>query len=536
MEQIPYNKPNLLVQTKEAIRALRNKKNHTKKLKVKSSMMSACENSVRTCRHDFSSSAWEKGINTIESILEPGGKAEEALTHSQKEGLEVIKRLLLVGTRESMLHVPTSLVESTRNQDLPFEDRNLACNLMENYSGVRRRGAVTRHFQTLVETTQFVQDISEGLRDYSAPVFELTEMHELGLESRKRLRKLLSWDSLCRWDFNIMEVSKECGGHPLLFVGWALLASPYSHQTMEVSCGIQCELKNKGYFFLDDLGVEEEKLCEFLRVVEAKYNKNPYHNNTHAADVTQTVHALLQMGGKDFADGPLSLYAILIAAVLHDVKHPGRNNNFQINARTDLALRYNDIAVLENMHVSEAFSRTLGNNRQAKLDIMSGLKKEQVAIFRKMVINGVLRTDMTRHFSDTNSMKGLLLSLCSDKGLETKESYAEVLFFILHMADISNPAKPAPLFIDWADRCLVEFFEQGDEEKAMGLPVSPLCDRDTTCRPGSQIGFIEFIIQPSYEVLGELIPRVQDEVMPIIDKNLDYWKKEKIAGSGSGKT
>mmetsp|Transcript_17792 Transcript_17792/g.26110 ORF Transcript_17792/g.26110 Transcript_17792/m.26110 type:complete len:532 (+) Transcript_17792:18-1613(+) len=527
MEQIPYNKPNLLVQTKEAIRALRNKKNHTKKLKVKSSMMSACENSVRTCRHDFSSSAWEKGINTIESILEPGGKAEEALTHSQKEGLEVIKRLLLVGTRESMLHVPTSLVESTRNQDLPFEDRNLACNLMENYSGVRRRGAVTRHFQTLVETTQFVQDISEGLRDYSAPVFELTEMHELGLESRKRLRKLLSWDSLCRWDFNIMEVSKECGGHPLLFVGWALLASPYSHQTMEVSCGIQCELKNKGYFFLDDLGVEEEKLCEFLRVVEAKYNKNPYHNNTHAADVTQTVHCLIQMERKVLATQKLESFATIVAAVCHDICHPGLNNSYQISARTNLALQYNDIAVLENMHAFEAFRHILGDHPQPKLDILSGLKKEQVNDFRKLVINLILQTDMTKHFSEINVIKGLLVSSPLDDLLKEVDTRAKLMGFVLHMADISNPAKPTPLAIEWADRCLAEFFAQGDKEKARGLPVSPLCDRSSTSRPESQIGFIKFIVQPSFKVLSAIVPAVEDEVMPIIAQNVEYWEKQK---------
>lgn len=35
--------------------------------------------------------------------------------------------------------------------------------------------------------------------------------------------------------------------------------------------------------------------------------------------------------------------------------HPGRNNNFMVNASTPLALTYNDISVLENMHASLTF-------------------------------------------------------------------------------------------------------------------------------------------------------------------------------------
>ena len=33
-----------------------------------------------------------------------------------------------------------------------------------------------------------------------------------------------------------------------------------------------------------------------------------------------------------------------------------------------------------------------------------------------------------------------------------------------------------------------EFFNQGDQEKELGLDMSPLCDRNTTQIPQSQIG------------------------------------------------
>ena len=47
--------------------------------------------------------------------------------------------------------------------------------------------------------------------------------------------------------------------------------------------------------------------------------------------------------------------SIVIAAISHDVGHPGVNNRFLINNREALALTYNDYSVLENMHACVCF-------------------------------------------------------------------------------------------------------------------------------------------------------------------------------------
>lgn len=64
----------------------------------------------------------------------------------------------------------------------------------------------------------------------------------------------------------------------------------------------------------------------------------------------------------------------------------------------------------------------------------------------------------------------------------------KVLSMMLHCADISHPAKPWSLHDMWTCRLVSEFFRQGDMEKELGRQCSPLCDRNTTLVPESQIG------------------------------------------------
>merc|ERR1719399_2824284 len=75
---------------------------------------------------------------------------------------------------------------------------------------------------------------------------------------------------------------------------------------------------------------------------------------------------------------------------------------------------------------------------------------------------------------------------------------------LLHFADINNPMRPWELSQRIAFLVLEEFFGQGDLEKAAGIPVQMLNDREKVNRPNSQIGFIEFVIAPLCESIVHL--------------------------------
>ena len=81
-----------------------------------------------------------------------------------------------------------------------------------------------------------------------------------------------------------------------------------------------------------------------------------YHNHFHAVDVFQSCHVMVTgMEGSMFLN-ELEVLTLLISALCHDLEHPGLNNNYQKNAMTDLALRYNDASPLENHHCAVAWT------------------------------------------------------------------------------------------------------------------------------------------------------------------------------------
>ncbi|XP_043244133.1 calcium/calmodulin-dependent 3',5'-cyclic nucleotide phosphodiesterase 1A-like isoform X3 [Amphibalanus amphitrite] len=285
--------------------------------------------------------------------------------------------------------------------------------------------------------------------------------------------------SIDSWSYDVFRLAEASGGAPLRHLGY--------------------ELINR-YGLFHKFKIQPAKLDTYLQTVEHGYGryKNPYHNSSHAADVTQTVHYIMsQMALVRFLTD-LEVLAMLLAAIVHDVEHTGTTNNFHVNSSSETALIYNDKSVLENFHVSNAF-RIL---REEECNFLCNLSREEYTELRSLVVDMVLATDMSSHFQQIKCMKNYVINS------ESAVDKSKILNLVLHCCDISHPSKDWELHSHWTKLLLDEFFLQGDKEKQLGLPVSPLCDRATTLVPQSQIGFIEFIVEPSMSVCGELLEKV----------------------------
>ncbi|KAG7502829.1 high affinity cGMP-specific 3 3' [Solea senegalensis] len=107
--------------------------------------------------------------------------------------------------------------------------------------------------------------------------------------------------------------------------------------------------------FLTAFHIELQVLQNFLFEVYCHYNNIPFHNFQHCFCVTQMMYGLIWLTDLRSKLGRIDLFVMLTSALCHDLDHPGYNNVYQINAQTDLALRYNDISPLENHHCAVAF-------------------------------------------------------------------------------------------------------------------------------------------------------------------------------------
>jgi hypothetical protein len=269
------------------------------------------------------------------------------------------------------------------------------------------------------------------------------------------------------------------------------------------------------------------------------HRENPYHTDLHAADMVQTILLYTIYGNLqkllDLHD--IDLLSIFIAASIHDLGHPGYTNNFLINTKNDLAIKYNDQSVLENYHVSEGFNIML---KKKNCNILESLPNDDYKICRKRIIQCVLATDMTQHNKLFQFLKlkiktfGIKNGENFDKifeGLDPIISYnlkQEFLNIIIHSADVSNPTKPLNIYTQWAKRCVDEFFKQGDMEKKLGLTVSFNCDRETVLLSQSQVGFIDVIVFPLFTALVECFENLSFTI-DNLTKNEEYYKgvKEK---------
>lgn len=147
----------------------------------------------------------------------------------------------------------------------------------------------------------------------------------------------------------------------------------------------------------------------FLALARGYRAANPYHNATHASDVLYTVHCFLLSTSLMGLFSPEQRLAVLVGAAMHDFKHPGFTNNFEIVSRSELALVYNDRSVYESMHVSESFRLLRAND--GALDIFDTLTPAQYKAVRESIVRSVLATDMTSHFPTLGDFEGKVVPL-----------------------------------------------------------------------------------------------------------------------------
>ena len=212
---------------------------------------------------------------------------------------------------------------------------------------------------------------------------------------------------------------------------------------------------------------------------------------------------------------PLDQAICLIAAIIHDVDHPGRNSAFLSNSNHELAVLYNDMyvllynidlfdsilicflflslkhsSVLESHHAAYAFRLTVLGPDSDRVNIFKNLDRETYRECRQSIIDMVLATEMTKHFEHLtkfvrtfqsfNIVDDEQLTINLDKyknidvdddddnisttttvsDLATPENIVLIKRMLIKCADVSNPGRPTKLCEIWANRIASEYCDQ----------------------------------------------------------------------------
>ncbi|KAL3918762.1 MAG: hypothetical protein SGPRY_005888 [Prymnesium sp.] len=223
--------------------------------------------------------------------------------------------------------------------------------------------------------------------------------------------------------------------------------------------------------------------------------------------------------------------------MFHDTDHPGVMNGFLIATRHPLALLYNNQSVLENHHCSTSLS-LLERPELNFLNKLSEANQNQIRRCALMIIC-VLATDVTTHMK---LLKDFKTRLEMDGASNLKAEL--VMQLVIKSADISNPTRPmkvreikhtafpsqpaavnaSQVYQPWIDGVMSEFFQQGDLERSLGLPISMNCDRRSVSVGKCQVGFITYLVKPLFDSFCEFIPALKKEAVANLESNLAHFK------------
>ncbi|XP_056149309.1 cAMP-specific 3',5'-cyclic phosphodiesterase 4B-like isoform X2 [Lampris incognitus] len=381
----------------------------------------------------------------------------------------------------------------------------LPCPVSKSRERKRRQG---QHAGQQVQPQQqqggMMTQISGVRKVHHTPGLSGCTVNRFGVKTDQE--ELLSKDleDINKWGLNIFRVAEHSHNRPLTCVMYAIFQERDLMRTFKIPA---------------------DTFVTFMLTLEDHYHSDvAYHNSLHAADVAQSTHILLSTPALDAVFTDLEILAAIFAAAIHDVDHPGVSNQFLINTNSELALMYNDESVLENHHLAVGFKLLQEEN----CDIFQNLTKKQRQTLRRMVIDMVLATDMSKHMSLLADLKTMVeTKKLTSSGVLLLDNYTDrmqVLRNMVHCADLSNPTKSLDLYRQWTDRIMDEFFHQGDRERERGMEISPMCDKHTASVERTQVGFIDYIVHPLWETWADLVHPDAQDILDTLEDNRNWYQ------------
>ena len=277
---------------------------------------------------------------------------------------------------------------------------------------------------------------------------------------------------------------------------------------------------------IDEISISTSTLMNFSNKVKEHYSlwNNPFHNFYHGFNVLHATYMMLSSSRAGTFFIAEETFALFFAALCHDLEHPGRNNFFEINRGSHLALIYNDRSVLENHHCAVAFKILQDPNS----NLIASFTNEEKKSFRKLVIVSILATDMSHHVELITTLDSRLKDT-SENPLKRPNDTENLAKLLIHSADLFHPCTDVEIYQKWSRKVCEEFTLQYKEEISLGLPTTEIMkDLDKQeVYYAKEFGFLKFAIKPLWDCVNLWLNPHINQYLENLNENISIFQKLK---------
>eukprot|EP00980_Cylindrotheca_fusiformis_P022881 scaffold9858_cov84-Cylindrotheca_fusiformis.AAC.1 len=301
-----------------------------------------------------------------------------------------------------------------------------------------------------------------------------------------------------------------------------------------------------------DIGGEaKSQLRNYISTIAGMYPDNAFHNFEHASHVTASVKKLLSrivlvgdgnglaassiptesvdlvdLAGHSYGitSDPLTQFAVVFSAIIHDVDHPGVPNAQLVKENTRCAQIYKK-SVAEQKSVDIAWDMLMEDG-YAELRTCIYQTEEDLLRFRQLLVNAVMATDIVD--KELQALRKDRWETAFDSSAETQDESVEsedrkatiVIEHLIQASDVAHTMQHWYIYIKWNERFFMECYRAYNEGRADSDP--------STNWYKAEIGFFDHYVIPLARKLQScgVFGVSSDEYLNYATANRDEWVRE----------
>jgi len=294
------------------------------------------------------------------------------------------------------------------------------------------------------------------------------------------------------------------------------------------------------------------QLKEYVTMIASMYRENPFHNFAHASYVVMAVskymNRIMAASEVDLGfDGdrqrsstfetlhdhtygitsdPLTRFACIFSALIHDVDHPGVPNPRLIQENERLARLYKKRSVAEQNSFDLAWELLMDDSFSLLRNTICP-QESDFRRFRQIVVNSVMATDLGD--KDMKELRNGRWSKAFASGDQVQEEHLSiatnrkatiVIEHLIQAADVAHTCQHWNLYRKWNERLFQECYKAYRDGRADKNPAEGWYE--------GEMGFYDFYIIPLAKKLRDccVFGPTSDENLNYATSNRKQWERE----------